>query len=162
MNVEQTTEYRVTEDPQNDSGSHWDTMRPPAEHLREEIETMRAMDELLRQEEGPSARAEQILEDTGRTLDDFDVYEILDEGLLEVQRAHWTPQDDREDKPLARLVLVTGTGGPHVEIVVDMNQQGRAERVTLNRYWSGRSCAWTDDDRALDIATDYVEAFFNY
>ncbi len=155
------TQYQITADPQP-KGEHWASMGGAAEHLERELRFMAAFVDLVRGDGldddaldvldlgdlGPD-ELEREREDGGHT--------VLESWWLEVRVARWEGRGtDGEHTHLARVVMVLGTGGPHVEIVVDCDTFGDAERMTLERRWSGVNTATTTDARAMQVVDSFL------
>ncbi|WP_044496572.1 hypothetical protein [Nesterenkonia massiliensis] len=70
-----------------------------------------------------------------------DPFHALNESVLEIKRA---------------LVVVLATGGPHVEAVVELTDDGSISEATLYGYWGGsRSSRNVDPDSGLFRALEY-------
>ena len=151
-----TTEaYRIETVDHNAHGSHWATLREPDEALREHLDEMAAALRI--------SRGEATAEDCSRLDWDADneaweeIHDRVAEWYLDVATATW--DDPYANRPMCRVELVTGTGGPHVEIVGTYNRAGECTCVELHQYWSGHREAYTSDWRACTVFEDFRSAF---
>lgn len=149
------TDYRIDQDMHGETGAHWDTMREPAEYLREHLEDMAALLRLLNEE--ASYGDMMRLETDAPEGEVPDCWNIVEAWYLDIATARWDTTTG--DRPPCRVELVTGTGGPHTELVGIYNRQGECERVEAHQYWSGHREAWTTDRRALEVFEAFREAF---
>lgn len=154
------TEYHIQQDTHGETGLHWDTLRPIDEYLSEHLEDMGAALRLLNEEAsyGDLIRLE-IEVPEGEVAGAGD---IVDTWYLDVATASWnigTLNDAQGHRPLCRVELVTGTGGPHAELIGIYNRAGECVRVEAHQYWSGHREAWTTDPRALEVFEAFSEAF---
>lgn len=163
--------YRITGDVRPDvadpgrNTAHWSTMGDAAENLAAILDEMAAMTRLWRGDmdaENPAdviALSEMDIDLAELSGDNGDLaYQQLDAWALEISTARWVGHDGTPGD-VARVEIVLGTGGPHVEAEIVCGKGGEPERVGLNRYWSQSDQATTTDPRALTIAAEFVDAF---
>lgn len=107
---------------------------------------------------GSFAAGPCVSEDFGQE----DAMRVADERPLEVRHARWTLSYLRDPSAgaLASVVVVLGTGGPHVEVRCDFDTQGNVERVEMEQRWSGVRRAVCRDRRLCAIVAEYVTTFY--
>lgn len=76
-----------------------------------------------------------------------DAFAAADAGANLVEDAEYDPDgtdplDALAERPLSvevtrRVTVTMGTGGPHTELVADLNRDDDVEAVTWNGYWGG-------------------------
>lgn len=128
-------------------------MREPAEYLREHLLDMQALLNLHHEE---ASYGDMIrLEIDAPEEEVPDCWNIVEAWYLDIATATW----DTDGRPLCRVELVTGTGGPHTELIGHYSRHGDLQRVEAHQYWSGHREAWTTDRRALEVFEAFREAF---
>jgi hypothetical protein len=157
--AEATVAYRVEATPKP-SASHWEHMREVGDHLQRELDLMSDLLALSRGELS-SAGAERLGLDPDYLDSGYDPYEEamqeLNSWALEIQVARW--EGDSTEREIARVYVVLGTGGPHVELDISYATTGRCESVELRRFWTETDSARTTDTRATELVDDFVRAF---
>lgn len=151
------SDVRITASP-HPTESHWAHIRPAAEHLRHELAFMRA---LVALSQDAATEADLRALDLEPQAEDYsDPYElalsVLDGWSLEIINARWQHYAHTN---LARVYVVLGTGGPHVELDILCDTRGYAESIELRRYWSQSDSARTTDGRALEYVDGFISAF---
>lgn len=146
-------------------GDHWATMRPVDDYLREQLASLGACSRIA---EGNGSRADYALLDLIHVWESDHspsdtAYEWTYGALLDAATATWDDRDALPDttqpRPLCRVELVFGTGGPHVELVGIYNRAGDVVRVEAHQFWSGHREAWTEHPRALSTFSQFVTTF---
>jgi hypothetical protein len=144
-------------------GGHWatllnasDALAMTLEHWRLALRLANEDDVVWTREDSQRVQDLELVEDLA---EEFDIFADFNAYALEMRVARWDDYNaEPGTAPLARVVIVTGTGGPHVEVSVDFDSNGSPERITQSTYWSGEWTATTTDGRALSIANDYLAA----
>ena len=140
------------------TGEHWNSMRPVDEYLRDWVALLDALqrfgrgddtpDDLARLEFGGLIAPET---DRGGNVDDW-----IASAFLTIDHARWSDAPGYcGNSALCRVELVTGTGGPHSEIVAHFARNGACERVEAHQYWSGHREAWSIDGRVLATVGEF-------
>lgn len=108
------------------------------------------------------SEAEELAEleaQAGEYEDQDSVHDAIMEDPLSVEvRSAWTTLDDTDNMTPAEYRIVLCTGGPHVELVGDLDTNGEPTRVRV--LYSDWGCHGELFDFDRDAVLEYVSKFF--